>query len=83
MKSLSLFHNPKGTKYVPYYTIILVISCGSVVFASVEPFAVPVIDKGAIFFEGFLSMFMLTRHEKTGAAFLAHLRRFGLFESSP
>lgn len=79
---LSLFHNPKGTKYVIYYTVILVVASGSVVFAAVQPFALPVLDRGALFFEGFVSMFMLARHEKTGTAFMAHLRKFGLFESS-
>jgi len=54
---------------------------GTVVFATVQPFALPVLDRGALFFEGFLSMFMLARHEKTGNAFMAHLRKFGLFES--
>ncbi len=82
MDMLSLLHNPKGTKYVIYYTVILVVASGSVVFATVQPFALPVLDRGALFFEGFLSMFMLARHEKTGTAFMAHLRRFGLFESS-
>jgi len=82
MKLFSLFHSPKGNKYVIYYTVILVMASGSVVFATVQPFALPVLDRGAIFFEGFLSMFMLARHDKTGAAFMAHLRKFGLFESS-
>jgi hypothetical protein len=82
VKLFSLFHNPKGNKYVIYYTVILVMASGSVVFATVQPFALPVLDRGAIFFEGFLSMFMLARHEKTGTAFMAHLRKFGLFESS-
>ena len=82
MRSLSLFHSPKGNKYVIYYSVILVISCGSIVFATVQPLAIPVVDRAPLFFEGFLSMFMLTRHEKTGTAFLAHLRKFGLFESS-
>jgi hypothetical protein len=55
---------------------------GSIVFTTVQQVVLPVIDRGALFFEGFLSMFMLTRHEKTGTAFMAHLRKFGLFESS-
>ncbi len=55
---------------------------GCVVFTTIQPYVVPVIDRGALFFEGFLSMFMLTRHEKTGTAFLVHLRKCGLFESS-
>ena len=77
-----MFHNPKGNKYVIYYTVILVVASGSVVFATVQPFVLPVLDRGALFFEGFLSMFMLARHEKTGIAFMAHLRKFRLFESS-
>ncbi len=81
MKLFSMFHNPKGNKYVVYYSVILVVASGSVVFAAVQPFALPLYDRGALFFEGFLSMFMLARHEKTGHAFMAHLRKFGLFES--
>jgi hypothetical protein len=77
---LSFFHNPKGNRYVMYYTVIVVVASGSTVFAAVQPFAIPALDRGALFFEGLLSMFMLVRHEKTGTAFLAHLQRFGLFE---
>lgn len=77
---LSWFHNPKGNKYVIYYAVILVVASGSTIFATIQPFALPLLDRGALFFEGFLSMFMLVRNEKTGTAFLAHLRKLDILK---
>lgn len=70
-----LFHDPKTKKYTLYYSIVLVIVTATVLFTTLEYIHQTIIQGIATFFEGFFSLFMLTRNEKVGKAFLFHLAR--------
>ena len=73
MKLFSSTHDPKSKKYVMYYTVVLIAIMGTVVFETFQLIHQPPLQAGLTFFEGFSSLFMLSRHEKVGKAFLAHL----------
>jgi hypothetical protein len=76
MKFLFAFHNPKTKKYTLYYSIVLIVVSATVLFTTFEYIHQSVIQSAATFFEGFSALFMLTRNEQVGSAFLSHLSRF-------
>ena len=74
MKLFSSLHNPEGKRYAVYYSTILVVVCGSISAMHLDLVNLSVLETGAIYFEGFFSLFMLTRNNKIGTAFLQHLK---------
>lgn len=66
-------HNPKAKRYAIYYSVVLVIVTGTVVFTTLQYVHQNVLQGVMTFFEGFFSLFMLVRNEEVGKAFLVHL----------
>ena len=58
-----------------YYTAALLSVMGTVVFGTFHYIHQPPLLAALTFFEGFFSLFMLSRHEKVGSAFLSHLSK--------
>ena len=73
MKYFSSIHDRKSRKYVIYYSIVLVGVMATVVIETFQFIHQPPIQGTMTFFEGFFSLFMLSRHEKVGSALLSHL----------
>ena len=75
MKLLSSLHNPKHSKYVWYYSAVLVVIFTTGIMVNFGILHLSHIEKTMLYFEGFSSLFMLGRNEKVGNAFLAHLSK--------
>jgi hypothetical protein len=58
-------HNPKSKRYVPWYCAVLIIVCGTLIPDSLQIIHLSIIERSALLFEGFFSIFMLCRHEET------------------
>ncbi|MGB6462783.1 MAG: hypothetical protein WBF38_00970 [Nitrosotalea sp.] len=72
-KFFSSFHNPKSKRYAVYYSAVLGIVIVVVIFMELHLIHQNLLQGTAVFFEGFFSLFMLSRNEETGKAFLSHL----------
>ncbi|MHB8601531.1 MAG: hypothetical protein ACYC6W_07320 [Nitrosotalea sp.] len=75
MKVFSALHNPKTKKYTTYYSIVLVIVSITVFFTTLQVIHQNPLSSVMTFFEGFFSLFMLTRNEIVGKSFLTHISR--------
>jgi hypothetical protein len=75
LKYFSSTHDPKSRKYVMYYTVALIAVMGTVAFGTFHYIHQPPLLGALTFFEGFFSLFMLSRHEKVGSAFLSHMSK--------
>ena len=75
MKLLSSLVNPKNTRYVIYYSILLVAVLTTVILKSIGIIQLPALEITILHFEGFMSMFMLVRNEEVGNAFVIHLSK--------
>ena len=73
MKILSSLHDPKRERYAVYYSVILLIVIIGVSLFVTGVFHISPIEGGLMFFEGFVALFMLTRHEKVSMSFSKHL----------
>ncbi len=73
MKFLPSFHNPKTRGYTTYYVIVLVVVTGVVVLTTFQIIHQNIVQNSMTFFEGYFSLFMLIRNEKTGNGFLRHV----------
>ncbi|MEO9278176.1 MAG: hypothetical protein ABI340_10415 [Nitrososphaera sp.] len=73
MKLFSAFHNPSTKKYTIYYTVVLTVVTGTVLFTTMQLIHTTYIQNTMTFFEGFFSLFMLSRNSTVGNALLAHL----------
>ncbi|MFQ5781456.1 MAG: hypothetical protein ACE5GR_00200 [Nitrosopumilus sp.] len=78
MKILTSLHDPKKERYAIYYSIILLAIIISITLLATEILEISPVEEGMIFFEGFVSLFMLTRHEKVSYSFSNHLTKFNL-----
>ena len=76
MKILSSLHDPKKERYAIYYSVILLAVIISVTLLVTGIFEISPIEGGLMFFEGFVALFMLTRHEKVSHSFSNHLTNF-------
>ncbi|HJU13845.1 MAG TPA: hypothetical protein VJ792_05255 [Candidatus Nitrosotalea sp.] len=70
---LPLSHNPQTKGYVVYYTVVLAAASGTVVFISLQFLQQSPIQSIMVFFEGYFSLFMLTRNKQVASQFLKHL----------
>lgn len=69
----SATHDPKNKKYTIYHSGVLIIVTGVVIFMTLQFIHQNLLQGSATFFEGFFSLFMLSRNEEVGKAFLSHL----------
>lgn len=78
MKILSSLHDPKKERYAVYYSVILLAVIISITLLVTGIFEISPIEGGLMFFEGFVALFMLTRHEKVSHSFSNHLSKMNL-----
>ena len=79
MKLLSSLHNPKSSKYGIYYSVVLVSISIVLILESLNLFHLSIIQHMSTYFEGFVALFMLSRHD-IGKAFLINLARIKLIQ---
>ena len=79
MKLLSSLHNPKSSKYGIYYTIVLASISVVLILESLNLFHLTMMQHMSTYFEGFVALFMLSRHD-IGKAFLINLARIKLVQ---
>ena len=75
MKLLSSLTNPKNTRYVIYYSALLLTVLTTILLKSIGIIHLPTLEVTMLHFDGFMSLFMLVRNEKVGNAFLLHLTK--------
>ncbi len=75
MTFLSSLHDPKHEMYAIYYSIALVVIMLTATLMASGIFENNSIEGIMIFFEGFVSLFMLSRNEKVSHAFSSHLSK--------
>ncbi|MHA7647463.1 hypothetical protein [Nitrosopumilus sp. S4] len=78
MKILSSLHDPKKERYAIYYSAILLVIIISVTLLVTGIFEISVIEGSMMFFEGFVALFMLSRHEKVSQSFSIHLSKLNI-----
>jgi hypothetical protein len=78
MKLFSSLHDPKKGRYVIFYTVILVVVMITVTLVVTGILKVSPIEGTMIFFEGFVVLFMLSRHEKVSHSFSNHISQINL-----
>ena len=79
MKLLSSLHNPKSSKYGIYYSVVLVCISIVLILESLNLFHLSIVQHMSTYFEGFVALFMLSRHD-IGKAFLINLARIKLIQ---
>ncbi|MGI0088106.1 MAG: hypothetical protein ACREBI_09145 [Nitrosotalea sp.] len=79
MKLFSSFHNPKTRRYRIYYTTVLIAVTGTVVFTTLQWIHPNPLQGTMTFFEGFFSLFMLSRNETVGNAFMSSISSIANF----
>ena len=65
MGFLKTLHNPNTERYAAYYSIVLITVIGTIIVQTFGLIHLSSIEGGALFFEGFVSLVMLSRHSKT------------------
>jgi hypothetical protein len=76
MKLFSSLHDPKHEKYAIYYSVVLIIVIISITLLVNGLFEISPIEGTMMFFEGFVALFMLSRHEKVSHSFSGHIKKF-------
>lgn len=79
MKLFSSLHDPKQTRYTIYYSTVLLVVIITALLLVTETLEFTVIEGIMIFFEGFVSLYMITRNEKVANSFASHLKHAGNF----
>ena len=69
----SSLYSPKNHKYAACYSAVLLTVIIPVVIININLINLSPIEKGALIFEGYFSLFMLVHDEKVGKAFFSHL----------
>ena len=78
MKILASLHDPKKERYAIYYSAILLAIIISITLLVTGHFEISPIEGSLMFFEGFVALFMLIRHEKVSHSFSNHLTKFNV-----
>lgn len=78
MKILASLHDPKKERYAVYYSVILLVIIISVTLLVTGIFEISPFEGCMMFFEGFVALFMLSRHEKVSISFSNHLTKLNL-----
>jgi len=66
---LKFFHDKNSEKYAYYYTMVLIIIIGFVITMNFGIIQISPIEGIPVFFEGFVSLYMLSRHKETQEKF--------------
>lgn len=75
MQFLKTLHNPTTERYATYYSIVLIAVMGTIFMQIFGLIHISTIEGGALFFEGFASLVMLSRHSKTQENFPRHISK--------
>ncbi|MDE1844440.1 MAG: hypothetical protein KGI10_03835 [Thaumarchaeota archaeon] len=75
MKVFSSFHNPSTKKYIIYYSVVLVIISVTIFFTTLQTIHQNPLSSIMTFFEGFFSLFMLSRNKQVGNALVSHMSK--------
>jgi membrane-associated HD superfamily phosphohydrolase len=75
MKLFMPLYDVTSAKYATYYSIILVIISGIAVASILRIIVLPTLECLALIFEGFVSVYMLSRHKETRATLIKVLQR--------
>ncbi len=78
MKIFSSLHDPKKERYAVYYSVILLVIIISVTLLVTGIFEISPVEGTLMFFEGFVALFMLSRHEKVSHSFSNHLSKINV-----
>jgi len=78
MKIFSSLHDPKNEKYAIYYSIILLFIIITVTLLVNNVFEISPLEGTMMFFEGFVALVMLSRHEKVSRSFASHLSQINV-----
>jgi len=78
IKILSSLHDTKKERYAVYYSGILVVVIITITLLVTGIFEISSIEGSMMFFEGFVALFMLSRHEKVSHSFSNHLSQLNL-----
>ncbi len=73
MTFLASLHDPKHERYPIYYSVVLVVVMLIAILMVTGVFESSPIEGTMVFFEGFVSLFMLSRNEKVANSFASHL----------
>jgi hypothetical protein len=73
MRIFSSFQNPKTKRYATYYSVVLVIVSGTILFSMFQVIHLNLLQNVMTFFEGFFSLYMLNRNKIVRTAFLSHI----------
>jgi flagellar hook-associated protein FlgK len=73
MKIFSSWHDPKNEKYAIYYSIMLLFIISIVTLLVNNIFEIGPLEGIMMFFEGFVALVMLSRHEKVSRSFTRHM----------
>lgn len=73
MKLFSSFHNPGTKKYAMYYSGVLVVISVVIFFTTLQTIHQNPLSSIMTFFEGFFSLFMLSRNKQVGNALVSHV----------
>jgi len=79
LKLFSSLHDPKQTRYTIYYSTVLLVVIITALLLVTETLEFTVTEGIMIFFEGFVSLYMITRNEKVANSFASHLKHAGDF----
>lgn len=79
IKIFSSMHDPKNKRYTIYHSSVLTIVTGVVIFMTLQIIHQNVLQGASTFFEGFFTLFMLSRNEEVGKALLSHLSDIAAF----
>ena len=75
MRFLKTLHDPNTERYATYYSIVLIAVIGTIFVQTFGLIHISPIEGVALFFEGFVSLVMLSRHSKTKEMFPIHLTK--------
>ena len=75
VKILEIFHNPNSERYALYYSIVLIVVVATILIQSFGLIEMSPIEGIAVFFEGFVSLIMLSRHTRTKESFPQHISK--------
>ncbi|HJT10283.1 MAG TPA: hypothetical protein VJ771_05810 [Candidatus Nitrosotalea sp.] len=82
VRLFSSMHNPASKKYTFYHSMVLLTVTGVVIFMTFQVIHQGMLQGSLTFFEGFMSLFMLSRNEKVGKSFLSHVSGISEFTRS-
>ncbi len=68
MKLFSALYDRESQKYAIFYSAVLLLISGVLLLFIFNLMQFSLVEPLALFFEGFVSLYMLCRHKKTGAA---------------